>query len=136
MKTVLSHNRADVMGITGSVLCIIHCVATPVLVVTATWLQEGALRTAFEGMDYVFIGVNAIAVYLAARHSHQPFIRWLLWGFLSLFTVGLLLEDTDERFAYLAYAASVGLVLSHLANIQACRLHPHHPATTKTNAVP
>lgn len=131
MSTSLLRNRADLIGMTGSVLCIIHCLVTPVLVMTSTLLRDETLRTGFLSLDYVFIGVNIIAVWSASRHTSVP-IKVALWGFLALFAAGLLLEDISEWFEYGAYVASVGLVLTHLANIRYCRLHHNHSVTETT----
>lgn len=126
MKTDRLSRKADYIGITGSVLCIIHCLITPVLLMTTTLIQDEQLRIGYLSLDYVFIGVNIIAVYLATRHYAPPIIKKGLWGFLSLFTIALLLEDVAPAFEYLAYAASAGLVISHLLNIRQHRLSHVH----------
>lgn len=125
MKHVLRQSRADYLGITGSVLCIIHCLITPVLVMTSTLLTHNTLRVGFLSLDYVFILINIGAVWSASRHA-SAHIRVALWAFLSLFAVGLLLEDVHEGFEYVAYAASLGLLITHLTNIQQYRAHHVH----------
>lgn len=126
MKTDLLSRKADYIGITGSVLCIIHCLITPILLMTTALLQDEQLRIGYLSLDYVFIGVNIIAVYFATRHYAPPLIKKSLWGFLSLFTIALLLEDVNPAFEYLAYTASAGLVISHLLNIRQHRLNHVH----------
>lgn len=125
MKTALLRQKADYVGITGSVLCIVHCLVTPLLVMTSTLLNHDTLRVGFLGLDYLFIGVNIVAVWSASRHT-SPMIAVALWGFLSLFAAGLLLEDVHEGFEYGAYAASVGLIITHFANIRYCHAHHAH----------
>ncbi|RYF73868.1 MAG: MerC domain-containing protein [Cytophagaceae bacterium] len=118
--------KADYIGITGSVLCLIHCLAAPVLVMTSNLFRNDTLRAGFLSLDYVFIAVNIVAVYFAARNHTSSAIRTALWSFLFLFAVGLLLEDVSPVFEYLAYAASTGLVISHLFNLRHHRLvHSH-----------
>lgn len=126
MKTDLLSRKADYIGITGSVLCIIHCLITPVLLMTTTVLQDEKLRVGYLSLDYVFIAVNVLAVYSATRHYASPLVKRSLWGFLALFTIALLLEDTSPAFQYLAYAASAGLVMTHLVNIRQHRLSHAH----------
>lgn len=125
MNLTLLRKRADYIGITGSVLCIIHCLLTPLLVMTSTLLQHDTLRVGFLSLDYLFIGINIVAVWSASRHTSTA-IQAFLWGFLLLFATGLLLEEVNEGFEYLAYAASLGLVGTHLANIWYCRTHHVH----------
>ena len=126
MKPDSLSRKADYIGITGSVLCIIHCLITPILLVTSSALQHSALRIGYLSLDYVFIGVNIIAVYFATRHYAPLSIKRSLWGFLTLFSIALLLEDTAPVFQYIAYAASAGLVITHLLNIRQHRLNHAH----------
>lgn len=125
MKSSLTSHKADYVGITGSVLCLIHCLITPVLLITSTLLKNEFVRTSYLSLDYVFIVVNIVAVYTATRHA-PPLIRRLLWGFLTLFAVCIVLEDVSSLFEYAAYVASLGLVGSHLYNIWYCRMRHAH----------
>jgi succinate dehydrogenase/fumarate reductase cytochrome b subunit len=123
MKVETADHKADYVGITGSILCMIHCLAAPVLVVSSNWLKNDlTLQAGFLSLDYVFIIVNIIAVYFATRHHHSRGIRIALWSFLILFGFGLLLEEQGPVFEYIAYAASAGLVVSHLLNLRQHRL--------------
>lgn len=126
MKTDFLSRKADYIGITGSVLCIIHCLITPVLLMTTALVQDSTLRFGYLSLDYIFIGVNIVAVYFATRHHAQPLIRKALWGFLSVFSAAILLEEVNPLFAYVAYAASAGLVITHLINIRQHRLSHAH----------
>ena len=126
MKSEVLNRKADYIGISGSVLCIIHCLITPVLLVSSSFLTNDTVRVGYLSLDYVFIGVNTLAVYFATRHATTPAIKACLWSFLSLFAVAIVLEDVNEFFEYLGYTASVGLVLTHLMNIRFQRLHHTH----------
>lgn len=122
MKAEVVDKKADYVGIVGSILCIIHCLAAPVLVVTSSLLRtDQTLQAGFLSLDYVFIAINIVAVYFATRHHSTSPVRMALWGFLLLFSIGLLLEDVSPVFEYVAYAASAGLVFSHLMNLRAHR---------------
>ncbi len=127
MKTDLLSRKADYIGITGSVLCIIHCVVTPLLLMTTSLLHDEHLRVGFLSLDYLFIGVNIVAVYFATRQALSLLVRRALWGFLTLFTVALLLEDVSEIFQLMGYVASAGLVMTHLINIRQHRLQHASP---------
>lgn len=125
MKTDLFSRKADYIGITGSVLCMIHCLVTPVLLMTTALMQDEHLRVGYLSLDYLFIGINVVAVYFATRHSASPAVRRALWSFLILFAFAIVLEDTSGFFRYAAYAASAGLVVTHLVNIRQHRQHQH-----------
>jgi len=135
MKIELRSKRADYIGITGSVLCMIHCLITPVLLMTSALLADDALRIGYLSLDYVFIGVNMVAVYFATRHNISPAIKLSLWSFLGLFTIAILLEDVSEVFEYVGYAASMGLVITHFFNIRSCRAsHTHSHSHSVSSA--
>ncbi len=122
MKTDFLSRKADYIGITGSVLCLVHCLVTPVLLLTTAVLHHDHLRIGYLSLDYVFMGINIIAVYFATRANHSLFVKRALWGFLALFAVAILLEDVNEAFHLLGYAASAGLVMTHLINLRQHRL--------------
>lgn len=126
MKADLLSRKADYIGITGSVLCIIHCLVTPVLLMSTSLLTDDTFRVGFLSLDYVFIGINIIAVFFATRHFASPLVKTCLWSFLSLFTVAILLEDVSPVFEYLGYFASAGLAITHLVNIRSHRLQHVH----------
>ncbi|QIP16119.1 MerC domain-containing protein [Spirosoma aureum] len=126
MKTDILSRKADYIGITGSVLCIIHCLITPILLMSTALLQDEHLRFGYLSLDYLFIGVNIVAVYSATRHYALPAVKKSLWGFLSLFTIAILMEDVSPIFEYIGYAASAGLVITHLINIRQHRLQHVH----------
>ena len=127
MKTDLFSRKADYIGITGSVLCLAHCLVTPVLLMTTTLMRDEHLRVSYLSLDYVFIGINIVAVYFATRANPSPAIKRALWGFLALFTIAILLEDMNETVQLISYAASAGLVMTHLINIRRHRLQHARP---------
>jgi hypothetical protein len=122
--------KADFLGISGSILCIVHCLVTPFLVMAGTFSGAEAIKMGFLSLDYAFILVNIFAVYHATKHHSTLRIRASLWGFLVLFTCAILLEEQHQVFEYLGYAASIGLVVSHIVNLRYCQQclkheHPH-----------
>ncbi|WP_345269589.1 MerC domain-containing protein [Nibrella viscosa] len=126
MKLTNFSRKADVVGITGSVLCILHCLTTPILLMTSALVANETVRVGYLSLDYLFIGINIAAVYHATRHNTSALIKASLWFFLGLFAVSLLLEEVNPVFEYVAYAASAGLVFSHLYNIRYSRTaHAH-----------
>lgn len=125
MKTPLLRQKTDYVGNTDSLLCIIYWLFTPILVMTSTLLNHDALRAGFLSLGYPLIGVNMLIVYSASRHTSTP-IKTILWTCLALFAAGLLLEDIHEAFEYLTYAASLGLVVTHLVNIRFYLTHHVH----------
>lgn len=122
---------ADRLGITSSVLCLIHCLVLPL--VAGIWFEIGHHHhhhhagsghdhdLLLHGIDYAFIPLSAIAVVFAVRHTHLPAIRISLLAFMALFVSGILLAETNAAFEHLTHVGSAGLVLTHLINLKVCR---------------
>lgn len=135
MKTDPLSRKADYIGITGSVLCLIHCMITPVLLMTTTALRHEHLHIGYLSLDYVFIGVNVAAVYFATKNNRSMPVKRALWGFLILFAIGIVFENVSEGFQLLGYAASAGLVMTHLVNIRQHRLQHNFEPTKRQRSV-
>lgn len=117
-----THGRADYVGIAGSLLCIVHCLLTPVLAVGSSLAVEHHHSVAgFLRLDYLFILVNGLAVYYATREHKLPLVKGLLWLAFGLFAVSLLLEGTAAAFVWLGYIGSGLLVAGHTINLLLCR---------------
>ncbi|GAB3174480.1 MerC domain-containing protein [Telluribacter humicola] len=123
MKTspIHTHGRADYVGIAGSLLCIVHCLLTPVLAVGSSLTVEHHVVAGFLHLDYLFILVNGLAVYYATRDHKFPLVKGLLWLAFGLFAVSLLLEGKGDMFVWLGYVGSGLLVAGHAINLLLCR---------------
>jgi hypothetical protein len=95
MKISHSHNKADYIGILGSLLCIVHCLAMPVLALGSAFGHDHHMHIGFLSLDYLFILINAAAVYFATREHRSAFVRILLWSALLLFAVSLIFEERN-----------------------------------------
>jgi len=122
-KRILKY--ADHIGITGSVLCLIHCLAVPVIALLSTGAaQAGHYHEV--GNDYVFIFICIVAVYFAARSAYHRAVKVSLWFFVALFALGLLVGRNIhelEWLEYLAHTATLGLIITHLVNIRLANRH-------------
>ena len=120
------HGNADYIGITGSVLCIIHCIATPVLAVSSSLFLKDTLAEGMHLLGYVFILVNGVAVYYATRRTHSVRLSQFLWGSFALFAAAIILEEKVEAFHYLGYLGSFLLIVGHSLNLYLCRRSGAH----------
>ncbi|MCE6988208.1 MerC domain-containing protein [Dyadobacter sp. CY323] len=123
MKTEHSHNKADYIGILGSVLCIVHCMLVPALAfgsTVATHHAHNGLRT----LDFFFIGINGLAVFYATRNHKSLPLNILLWSALMIFSVSLLFEGRHPAFSWLGYIGSALLIIGHLINLYICQIAP------------
>ncbi|QRR03507.1 MerC domain-containing protein [Dyadobacter sandarakinus] len=125
MKASHSHNKADYVGIAGSVLCIIHCLLVPAAVAFGSGF--GHVHHAdfsLLSLDMLFILINGLAVFYATRDHKSVPVRILLWGGLLVFSVSLIFESRLPVFSWLGYAGSALLIIGHFANLYICQIAP------------
>ena len=110
----------DYLGITGSGLCLIHCLAMPVLF----FIQNSFAKDFLKGMDleniyldYLFVLLCFCAVIVVTRNSNSRKINASFWLFFLLFSISVLFEEDFEYLNFLGYGASLGLIITHIINI-------------------
>lgn len=132
---------SDWWGLSGSTLCLIHCLAGPIVFGAAV---AGGWHLPW--LDWLFALIAAWAVSQTVRSTQLPLVRHLLIGGLALFTLGLL----ADVFSHASLDANLGvrhllatdwfhlpgallLLIGHALNLRAvlrCRTgacaHPHH----------
>ena len=108
--------NADFLGVSGSFLCLIHCLAPQLLALGTVGLGIGSF---FAGQGWVlFFWVTCLlAVWQSARKS--LFIRssLFLWFAFLLFTTGILLEEFGGFDHWVSYIGSSFLISGHLYNL-------------------
>jgi hypothetical protein len=111
---------ADKLGVASAVICTVHCLAVPLLFILKNWFQfnsAGAhlLPAWWETLDYVFLFVSFLAVYHASAHAASKKIKTSLWVFWVCLVIAIFFA---HQLHWMAYIASAGLVLTHVANIR------------------
>ncbi|UOQ51134.1 MerC domain-containing protein [Hymenobacter cellulosivorans] len=118
MKEYLPRALADYGGILNAGLCLVHCAAGPVL--WAWWSgSRGAEPAAY--WDTVFLLVSGVLVAAATRRLVSWRLRVAFWAFLGLFAITVLLAGRWPELEMVQYAASFGLLGTHLLNLRHCR---------------
>ena len=97
----------------SSGLCLIHCLAVPVLVI----LQKASHDLAhMHWMDIPFVVVSLVAVYFSSKNAHTSWVKYSMWGAWVAFAAGILLEHYSDIFFILGLVASGYLVFLHAFN--------------------
>ncbi|MBU1822427.1 MAG: MerC domain-containing protein [Bacteroidetes bacterium] len=116
-----SHGKADYIGITGSLLCLVHCLVTPAMALGTTLSAGHAEAGGLVNLDYFFILLNGAAIYYATLDHKLPQLRIFMWSSFALFAVAILLEKQNHAFEILGYVGSVLLIGGHVYNLLFCR---------------
>ena len=109
--------KFDLIGIVGSGLCLIHCLALPIIFI---FLGDSTITESHSpfNFDYLFLSIAFVAVYFSAKKTTSFFIKTSLWSFLLICALGIVFHDYSPYTKYIIYTGSCGLILSHLYNIR------------------
>ncbi len=70
------HNNSDTIGVFTSLVCSIHCFATPILFVAQSGLLSSSIQPLWwESINYIFIVLSFIAVYYSAKNTSLAFVH-------------------------------------------------------------
>ena len=126
-KTFIGQKRSDLLGVLASGLCAIHCAVTPVFFIAKPFIHSSvnyhSHGSGFWAMlDYVFLVLSLIAVWLSSKHTNLKSIKWILWSAWIVFSIGLLTERIHfENGIWLMYSGSAALVIAHIINYRHCQ---------------
>jgi hypothetical protein len=111
------HKNSDLMGMVSAGLCLIHCIALPVFLLSTT-LTAGLFTHNWHWLDYFFIGLACVAVYFSAKKNTSPYLRTGMWTCVIIFAAALLSHEVSVYAQYVSIAASIGLMVLHFVNIR------------------
>jgi len=116
---------ADYIGISGSTVCLIHCLSSFLLpFIGAEFLHANDGLGKYH--DIVLSGLSIIAVYYAMQTTEILRIKQLLVFFVTLLIITVFLHSFSPQFEwaiYVSYFASLGLISTHLYNIYHHRIY-------------
>ena len=86
MMTLTTKN-SDYLGAVAGILCIIHCIITPLLFVINAELATKSTLLALQVIGYMFLIISFFAVYKSAVNTTNNVVKvlfFVLWSFLLL----------------------------------------------------
>lgn len=111
----------DGFGIINSVICLVHCLAMPVLIALGAGFLE------HPSITWAFIVLAFIAVRSAVRSRNNALVAMVLGIGWALFAAGLALEGISEQMEFLAYMGSGILIIGHILNWAAIKPFQYTP---------
>ncbi|KGE86980.1 MAG: MerC domain-containing protein [Phaeodactylibacter xiamenensis] len=126
---------SDVVGAWASGLCAVHCAATPLLFAAHATAhaggehlrESGALPWYWAGLDWAFLALAFVAVFFASKRATTSWIKWGMWGALSVIAAVIVSETFElhlvsHAFMYVGAFALIGLHVYNHRQCQACSL--------------
>ncbi|MEM6525295.1 MAG: MerC domain-containing protein [Bacteroidota bacterium] len=121
------NKKPDELGMLSSILCIIHCLATPILLTILPISAAVQGQNWWGWLDIFFLIFSSVAVILAVRRSPKAWIRVSM--IISLLMLCFFI--VNERFGSIefpfdmVYLPAFALVILHVLN----RKHHRHTVT-------
>lgn len=123
MKLIL--NKPDTFGAIASAICLVHCVATPLIFIVSSCSLKGCNNTPlwWKSIDYIFLIISLIAIYFSTKTSTNNTVKVLLWlSWTLLFTV--IINEKMNWFylpEYSIYIPATLLIVAHMYNLKYCK---------------
>lgn len=109
--------KSDIIGISASFACIVHCLAAPTIISLGYVLNFSFLGQ-WEWLDYVFVIMALVAVYFSAKNTSSALLKILFWTFVFLFSGSILLHEWNEGMEIVTLGSSFILIILHLLHLK------------------
>tara|TARA_Y200000002_G_scaffold330823_1_gene295687 strand:+ start:468 stop:878 length:411 start_codon:yes stop_codon:yes gene_type:complete len=115
----------DIYGIIVCALCVLHCIATPLIFFSVAASNDNNISPPFlwKNLDYLFLAISLFIVYNSAKNTTKPIMKYILGiSWLVLFLV--ISNEKIDVFhipELVTYIASINLAVIHLYNYRYCR---------------
>ena len=118
--------KPDTFGALASTLCVVHCLATPLIFIAhACGVNDGCATTPiwWQSLDYLFLIIGFIAVYRSAHTTSKKVMKLLLWGIWILLFIMIINEKLAlfKLSEYYTYLFAMLLASLHLYNLKYCQ---------------
>lgn len=114
------YNFADIIGILSSSICLIHCVATPLLIA----FGAGFITNPF--FKYLFLIISFVSIFKATENITSKKISLLLWISFWGFLFSTLFQEEYEWLHYSGYFFAILIIVGHILNIKHCKQCSKH----------
>lgn len=116
--------KSDMIGAFASSLCLIHCVATPLIfIVSPISTQAESAPTWWKSLDYLFLLLSFFAVYWSAKNTSKKWVKYAFWASWIVLTSAIINEKLElfHLGELVVYIPAIFLVFLHLYNRKYCK---------------
>lgn len=125
--TTWRHKWTHYLGVSSSLLCLVHCLAFPLLIVFFPAFTNIDLTVVDSFWEFVCVGLTIVSVItiIQVHKSHHRFSIALPLAFIGVVLLMLSLYLGHEVSTYSLPAGSVMILLAHVMNLKFCNDHKH-----------
>lgn len=120
MNSISKINKADFIGIVSSSLCLVHCIATPLLIAFGAGFITNPI------FNYFFLIISFASIFKATKHVNNTKIALLLWVSFWGFLFSSLFHEEYHWLHYSGYFFSILIIIGHILNIRYCKQCSNH----------
>ncbi|WP_347218349.1 MerC domain-containing protein [Chryseobacterium sp.] len=106
----------DAVGISAAVLCLIHCIVFPLLLIIPIGISHNPY------IDMGFLAIGTLVVYRLTKQIVNRRLKLLFWISIGLIAISVAADFIFEVHLPLIYAGAAGLITAHLINFKS---HKH-----------
>ena len=125
MKTISIIYKPDSIGSIASMLCLIHCVATPFIFITQACTMSCCAGAPiwWQSIDYIFIVISFFAILRSTQTSSNKMIKIALWTTWFLFFISIINKTIGLFYVNPNFTYATGIILAslHLYNLKYCQ---------------
>lgn len=119
----LTLQKPDIFGAIASTLCVIHCLATPIIFLAHSCSTANSTPIWWSNIDYIFVAISFFAVYRSSQTTSKNLMKWLLW--INWVTLALLITNVKIQWIILPeiymYFTALMLAIIHIYNLNYCQ---------------
>jgi len=108
----VSTATSDFLGISTSIVCLIHCLAFPMLM-SAGYIFNYSLSEHWHGLDYFFVLLGIVAVAISSKNTPFLTLKLGFWLTICVFSISILFHNSWDGMIYISTIASVILIILH-----------------------
>jgi len=134
LKMNLIAKKSDSIGVLASMICLVHCIATPFIFIAQACSSSCCESTPiwWKWIDYLFLIISFVAVYYSTKLTTNKKISlelWLSWValFLIILNEKIQLIHLPE---YSIYIPALSLIILHIYNKKFCHCKDDKCCTT------
>lgn len=121
----LAIKKPDTVGATASLLCLIHCVLTPIIFIAQAcpFDECGTSPIWWKNIDYLFLLISFFSIFRSTQTTSKRYMVFLLWSSWSLLSF-LIINEKLELFSIpeiVTYVTATSLALLHIYNLKYCQ---------------
>ena len=129
----ITTRNSDYLGAIAGVLCIIHCIITPLLFLINAELATKQTLLALQVVGYIFLILSFFAVYKSALNTTNNIVKvlfFVVWGFLLFFILNESLGAfrIAETFTFIS---AFSLSALHIYNLKYCECKDENCCTNE-----